>query len=85
MRGLAISPLESSRLDQKGDVWMDFTKVVSDLGIPIASNILLVYIMYQMFKFYVEKVGEMDENISKNTEALMQLKEAIEDVKAKSL
>ena len=64
---------------------MDFTKAVSDLGFPIASNILLVYIMYQMFKFYVEKVAQMDENISKNTEALMQLKEAIEDVKEKSV
>lgn len=64
---------------------MDFTKVVSDLGFPIASNILLVYIMYQMFKFYVEKVAKMDESISKNTEALIQLKEVIEDVKAKSV
>lgn len=60
---------------------MDITKIISDLGFPIASNVILIYVMYKMMTFYAEKFDKMTEGIAHNTQAVIELREAITDVK----
>ena len=60
---------------------MDFTKMISDLGFPIASNVILIYFMYKMFTFYADKFAKMTEEIAQNTQAVVELREAISGVK----
>ena len=60
---------------------MDITKMISDLGFPIASNVILIYVMYKMMTFYAEKFDKMTDSIARNTQAVIELREAIADVK----
>ena len=60
---------------------MDITKMISDLGFPIASNVILIYVIYKMMTFYADKFAKMTEEISLNTQAVVELREAIADVK----
>ena len=60
---------------------MDVTKMISDLGFPIASNVILIYAMYKMMTFYADKFSKMAEEIALNTQAVVALREAIDDVK----
>ena len=60
---------------------MDVTKMISDLGFPIASNVILIYVMYKMMTFYADKFAKMSEEIARNTQAVVELREAIDDVK----
>lgn len=70
------------------DDYMDITKLVSDLGFPIASNIILMYIFYSMMNFYMDNFTKMAEEIiiltgtiNSNTKAIEDLKEVIENGK----
>ena len=60
---------------------MDVTKMISDLGFPIASNVILIYVMYKMMTFYADKFANMMDEISRNTQAIVELREAIANVK----
>ena len=67
---------------------LEVTKIVSDLGFPIASNIILVYVIYRIMTFYTEKFSKMTEQltmlsgtINTNTRAIDDLKEVIENGK----
>ena len=63
---------------------MEITKLISDLGFPIASNIILVYVIYRIMTFYTDKLSKMSEDIvvlsvtiNANTRAIYDLKEVI--------
>ena len=63
---------------------MEITKIVSDLGFPIASNIILVYVIYRIMTFYTDKFSKMCEElaalsatINMNTRAIDELKDVI--------
>lgn len=60
---------------------MDITKMISDLGFPIASNVILIYVIYKMMTFYADKFEKMTEEIGLNTKAVVELREAIANVK----
>lgn len=58
--------------------------MISDLGFPIASNIILVYVIYRIMTFYTDKFSKMSEDIvvlsstiNANTKAIEDLKEVI--------
>lgn len=58
--------------------------MISDLGFPIASNIILVYVIYRIMTFYTDKFSKMSEElvmlsatINANTRAVEDLKEVI--------
>ena len=63
---------------------LEITKLISDLGFPIASNIILVYVIYRIMTFYTDKLSKMSEDIAvlsvtinENTRAIYDLKEVI--------
>lgn len=63
---------------------MEITKIISDLGFPIASNIILVYVIYRIMTFYTDKLSKMSEElavlsvtINTNTRAIDDLKDVI--------
>ena len=58
--------------------------MISDLGFPIASNIILVYVIYRIMTFYTDKFSKMCEElvvlsstINENTRAIEDFKEVI--------
>ena len=63
---------------------MEITKIISDLGFTIASNIILVYVIYRIMTFYTDKLSKMSEElavlsvtINTNTRAIDDLKDVI--------
>ncbi len=60
--------------------------MISDLGFPITSNIILVYVIYRIMTVYTDKLSKMSEElavlsvtINMNTRAIDSLKEVIKD------
>ena len=61
---------------------MEITKLISDLGFPIASNIILVYVIYRIMTFYTDKLSKMSEDIAVLSVTINAITRAIYDLKA---
>lgn len=55
--------------------------LISNFGFPIAVNIILMYILYEIFNKFSGEFNDMKNSIQMNTKELAELREALKEAK----
>lgn len=55
--------------------------LISNFGFPIAVNIVLMYILYEIFNKFSGEFNDMKNSIQMNTKELAELREALKEAK----
>lgn len=55
--------------------------LISNFGFPIAINIVLMYILYEIFNKFSDEFNDMKNSIQMNTKELAELREALREAK----
>lgn len=54
-------------------------QLISNLGFPIAVNIVLIYVLYEIFEKFMGEFSEMKTAIQMNTKELAELRNTIKE------
>lgn len=57
--------------------------LISNFGFPIAVNIILMYILYEIFSKFSDEFNDMKYSIQMNTKELTELRETLKYMKEK--
>ena len=57
--------------------------LISNFGFPVAVNIVLMYILYEIFNKFSDEFNDMKNSIQMNTKELAELREALKGMKEK--
>lgn len=57
--------------------------LISNFGFPIAVNIVLMYILYEIFNKFSDEFNDMKNSIQMNTKELSELRETLKGMKEK--
>lgn len=55
--------------------------LISNFGFPIAVDIVLMYILYEIFNKFSDEFNDMKNSIQMNTKELAELREALKEAK----
>lgn len=55
--------------------------LISNFGFPIAVNIVLMYILYEIFNKFSDEFNDMKNSIQMNTKELSELRETLKNMK----
>lgn len=59
------------------------TTLISNFGFPIAVNIVLLYILYQIFEKFTGEFNDMKNSIQMNTKELAELRTTLKEMGGK--
>lgn len=59
------------------------TTLISNFGFPIAVNIVLLYILYQIFEKFTGEFNDMKNSIQMNTKELAELRATLKEMGGK--
>lgn len=59
------------------------TTLISNFGFPIAVNIVLLYILYQIFEKFTGEFNDMKNSIQMNTRELAELRTTLKEMGGK--
>lgn len=59
------------------------TQMISNFGFPIAVDIVLLYVLYQIFEKFIGEFNDMKNSIQMNTKELAELRTTLKEMGGK--